>query len=114
MTATTLPRMKFKDVDASLVDSRVQLAKDAQTILGYGKLARAIAAPDALLFQLRRLAISPLYLPAVLDYKRKKEHVGLRGYWPPLRELPYSLWVLLSQKRGAQATARYANGKLGS
>lgn len=74
MSTATLPRMTFKD---AVEDGRVQLAREAETILGYRKLAQVLATPDALLFQLRELAIAPLVTRAVEDYKRRKEHTGM-------------------------------------
>lgn len=73
----TIPRMKFTQVDESLVDDREQLAREARSVLGYGKLALAIATPGALLFALRKLDIDPLVKRSVDAYKAKKTKPGM-------------------------------------
>lgn len=74
----TIPRMKFTQVEESLVDDREQLAREAKDVLGYGKLALAIATPGALLFALRKLEIEPLVRRSVDAYKAKK---AIPGMW---------------------------------
>ncbi len=74
---TTIRRMKFTQVDESLVDERVQLASQAQSVLGYHKLARALTVPGALLFTLRKLQIEPLVQSSVEAYKLKKARPGM-------------------------------------
>jgi hypothetical protein len=61
----------------ALKDSRVNLAREAESKLGYKVLARAIACPGTLLFKLRELGIEPLQTAAVKKYKTSKEHTGM-------------------------------------
>jgi hypothetical protein len=75
MNATTIPRLSFETL--TLTDARSQLAKDAQTKLGYSKLAQAIALPDALLYKLRELEIQPLVTEKVKAYKLSKQREGM-------------------------------------
>lgn len=72
----TLPRMKFSQVDDSGTDSRTQLALNAKERLGYDRLARAIAIPDALMFALRKLEIEPLVKSSVEAYMLEKAKPG--------------------------------------
>jgi hypothetical protein len=73
--STAIPRMNLETL-ATIDDPRVSLAKEAQTKLGYNRLALAIAVPSALLFGLRQLGIEPLVTQRVRDYKRSKETTG--------------------------------------
>jgi len=52
MATVSIPRMKFRTDENALADARVTLANEANTILGYTKLAEALSMPGALLFAL--------------------------------------------------------------
>jgi hypothetical protein len=73
----TIQRMKFTQGDGLLIDERAQLAREAQSVLGYSKLATALVVPDALMFGLRKLGIEPLVRSGVDDYKKKKARPGM-------------------------------------
>jgi hypothetical protein len=73
----TIQRMKFTQGDGLLIDERAQLAREAQAVLGYSKLAKALVIPDALMFGLRKLGIEPLVRSRVEDYRRKKARPGM-------------------------------------
>lgn len=73
----TIPRMKFAQIDESLVDERAQLAQKASTVLGYTRMAKALAVPGALLFTLRKLEMEPLSMRGVAEYKRKQARPGM-------------------------------------
>lgn len=89
---TSIPRMRFTQVDEALRDERTQLAKDAQEKLGYKKLAQAILCPGALLFKLRELEIEPLSPLAVENYKRKKAQSGM---WSDTKRSCYQIALAL-------------------
>jgi hypothetical protein len=74
----TLPRVKFRQPDTSIDAERCRLAKQAQSVLGYSKLAMALMASDGgLLAGLKRLGIEPLITSRVEAYKAKKARPGM-------------------------------------
>jgi hypothetical protein len=78
MSTTNIQRMKFKQVDDAMVlDERQQLAKQAQSLLGYKRLAMAITIPGTLLGALRELGIEPLVNSSVEAYKARKARPGM-------------------------------------
>lgn len=79
MIPADIVRMTFKDVDPTLQAERIKLAKEAQSQLRYTRLAKAIALPGALLYNLHKLNIEPLQTEQVNDYMETKKKVGLWG-----------------------------------
>lgn len=73
----TIQRVKIQPVEESLENERHQLALKAQSVLGYNRLAKVIATPSALAYQLRKLGIEPLVQSGVQDYKRRKARPGM-------------------------------------
>lgn len=89
MKATAIPRIKFTK-DVTLLDSRQKLAVDAKEKLGYGVLAKAIAIPGALLYNLNKLGINPLDARAVKKYQASKEK---KGMWSGTKQFIISLSI---------------------
>jgi hypothetical protein len=80
MTAapSKLPRVKFTHASTSELDGeRASLAKQAQSVLGYGKLAQALCQQDSLSYALRKLGIEPLVPSSVEIYKARKTRPGM-------------------------------------
>jgi hypothetical protein len=84
---TTLPRVRFSE---ELTDSRTELAKEASSMLGYDKLAKAIVMSGALMHTLRMLEIQPLVQSSVTRYQLQK---ATPGTWSGHRE--GVAWLLL-------------------
>lgn len=90
MATATIPRVK---ISPPVPDFRVDLATDAQKLLGYNLLARAIATPNTLIGVLAKCGIEPLDTRSVERYKRSKEHVGM---WSGTRNNLLALTITLS------------------
>lgn len=82
--------MTLTHVDEAMADSRAQLARAAKSVLGYNKMAKAIAVQDALAFTLRKLEIEPLLRSSVEEYKAKKAKPGM---WSGHKEA--IVWAIL-------------------
>lgn len=74
----TLPRMKFEGLpQIESEDPRVELAKQAASLLGYGNLAKVVTRQSGLLAVLRELDIAPLVPQHVEQYRKKKAKNGM-------------------------------------
>lgn len=93
MATALLPRMTLAD---GLETERVKLAKQAQQKLGYTHLATQIAVPDALLYALRDLGITPFKTAHVERYMNSKKRVGMYSDTKTALLITFALGVFLS------------------
>src|SRR5882724_5114912 len=79
MKATEIPRMQFREVtpDSELHKQRIFVATESQRLLGYNRLALALATPGALLYALRELKIEPLDRQKTKNYMNSKVRTGM-------------------------------------
>lgn len=79
MKVEELERVTF--TQSTITEESEKLATNASQVLGYKKLARAVAAPTSLGYALKELDIAPLTMNSVNKYKRSKEKLGMwSGY----------------------------------